>query len=384
MVDPSTGRPVRPDDTISVGGARMRAGDYYRQLNDMEQWLNERGYSLRTDTALSYYSPLLESEITESEKRLKELEAQFPLSGEPATMGGGDFVPASCNSNARAFDTGWLGNSNFSMRLRGQGGYRYCVALPIAELSVGGEAVLEGRLSNNTAAIAEASAVGSIRTDDIRNAPVEYSYSAQVRVMGNPVWASSNQGVINTRYERSWDIPIAQLNWQSPIYDIGCLNVLGLALCVKGRLGISGNLRLAAGVDLSVPLQSVYAKPYGELDGYAEAWIGVDIGIAFGVAGVRGNVTFLRGGIRAEARGGIQAYGANPTCYDYGFGTYLIAQIDQALSGNLELFARGCIRFMRKWRCTENSWNLYSWNGFSWPDLEIGRWATGGISLGCL
>lgn len=387
MVDPNTGRPVRPDDMISIGSLRMRAGDYYRQLNEMERWLNERGYSLRTDSTFNYYSPLLESEIAESEKHLKELEARMPLPGEDSGSSLGDFNPASCNSLGRSFETGWLGNSNFGLRLRGNGSFVYCW-YPTFSNTVGlqceGNAVLEGKLANSVMEIANARATGSIGTRDPRLSDFQYNYAISVQVLGNTVWAPSGQGNINARYERNWDWLIAQLNWNSGNIPLGGFTVLGVPIVVFGKLGISGELRLAAGVDLTIALQSVYAKPYGNLTGYAEAWLGAHIGIAHAGVGVRGNVNFLQGGVRAEARGGLNAYGSNPTCYEYGFGAYLIAEIDQALSGNIELFARGCIRLFRQWRCAEGSWNLYSWNGFSWPNTEIGRWAIAGLHLGCL
>jgi hypothetical protein len=84
MVDPNTGKPVNANDIIEVGGVKMTAGEFYRRLNETEQWLNAHGYSLRTDTVFEYYSPQLEMELADSEKRLRDLEAQLPLSGEPA------------------------------------------------------------------------------------------------------------------------------------------------------------------------------------------------------------------------------------------------------------------------------------------------------------
>lgn len=170
MIDPNTGKPVNADDIIEVNGVKMKAGDYYRQLNTMEQWLNDHGYSLRTDTVFDYYSPKLEAEIAESEKRLRELEAQLPLSGDPIDSDpNGGFMPASsCRSDGRSFDTGWLGNSIFGARFYGSGSYRVCYPFPLSA-TVNGQAVLQGRVGGSERNIVEATASASAVTGDLQN-----------------------------------------------------------------------------------------------------------------------------------------------------------------------------------------------------------------------
>lgn len=377
MIDPATGKPVKPETLIEVNGVKVKAGDYYRQLNTMEQWLNDHGYSLRTDTVFEYYSPKLEAEIAESEKRLRELETQMPLSGEPLEANGvGDFMPAACQGDGRSFDTGWLGNSIFGARFYGSGSYQVCYPFPLSA-TVNGQAVLQGRVGGSEHNVAEASASASASTDF---QSLNYSYNVSVRVLGNQVWGPSGSGSTSLRFERSWDWQIASIDWRSPTIPLGCVNVLGINICLSGRAGVAGQLNLAASVDLQVLGQQATARPYGFLNGFAEAWIGVNAGIARVEAGVRGNIIFLNGSLTGAAVGNFSLRGQNgQTCIDYNFNARLTANLT-ALSGNVQAYARGCIWFIR-WRCAEGSLNLFSWNGISW-NQDIGNWSRA-FTLGC-
>jgi hypothetical protein len=373
MVDPNTGKPVNAKDIIEVGGVKMTAGEFYRRLNETEQWLNAHGYSLRTDTVFEYYSPQLEMELADSERRLRELEAQLPLSGEPA---GGDFYPAACTGDGRSFDTGWFGNSLFGARVVGQGGYAAC--FPPASASVQGNARLDGRLAGSERTLVTATASASALTNDFRN--LNYSYSVNVQVLGNTVWGPSGSGSIPLQFARNWDWQIASIDWRSPETPLGCVNVLGITICLNGRVGVAGSLRLAAEVDLSVFGQRAVARPYGYLGGFAEAWIGASLIIVSAEAGVRGNLTFLNGGLSGEATGNFllrSNYGY--LCADYAFNTRLTANMT-ALSGNIEPFVRGCIWFFG-WRCAEASFTLFSWDGIRW-NRELGTWSRT-FTIGC-
>ena len=96
MLDPHTGMPVHADDKIEVNGVIMRAGDYYYRLNQMEQWLNAYGYSLRTDESIECYSPQLEQESNAAETRRCYLDVESVLEGRLTLPGDdeSDFSPA--------------------------------------------------------------------------------------------------------------------------------------------------------------------------------------------------------------------------------------------------------------------------------------------------
>jgi hypothetical protein len=51
------------------------------------------------------------------------------------------------------------------------------------------------------------------------------------------------------------------------------------------------------------------------------------------------------------------------------------------LSGNIQAFARGCI-WTFGWRCAEGSITLFSWNGISWSNRELGNWSRT-ATIGC-
>jgi hypothetical protein len=374
MVDPNTGKPVKADDIIDVGGVKMTAGEFYRRLNETEQWLNAHGYSLRTDTVFEYYSPQLEMEIADSEQRLRDLEAQLPLSGEPA---GSDFYPAACTGSGRSFDTGWFGNSLFGVRFRGEGGYQAC--FPPVSASVQGNARLDGRLAGFERTVVSATASASASTNDSQN-NLDYRYSVNVQVLGNTVWGPSGSGS-RRQFTHNWDWRIAAIDWRSPTIRLGCVKVLVFRVCLNGRVGVAGDLSLAAGVDLRASSQHVYARPYGYLRGFAEAWFDVNLGIARASAGVRSNLTFFDGGLRGEATGNFSLRrNDGRLCADYTFNTRLVANLT-ALSGNIQAYARGCIWFFG-WRCAEARITLFSWSGISWS-RELGYWSRT-VTIGCL
>ncbi len=359
MVDPNTGKPVSPDDWIEVNGVRVKAGEFYRRLNEMERWLNERGYSLRTDTYFEYFSPELEAQIADSERRLREFEAQMPIEGEP---GEDQFYPAACVGDSRSFDTGWYGNSLWGLRLYGSGSFQACFPGSngtIASANVNGNATLQGRLANFTANVAEAT--GSASASITSNSCFNYSYNVSVRAFGNQVWGPSGSGSYCARYQNSWNWQIASFNWRSPTIRLGCISILGIPVCLDGQVGVSGSAYLSAGVDIGVFAQIASVRPYGSASGWAAAWIGVNAGIARAEAGVRGTLNFFNGGIEGRAIGNLSI---DSNCVRYNFNAQLNASIS-ALSGHVEAFARGCIWFFG-WRCVEGSIRLFSWSGLSW------------------
>jgi len=357
MVDPNTGKPVRPDDLIEVNGVKMRAGDFYRRLNEAERWLNAHGYSLRTDTRFEYFSPELESQIADSERRLRELEQKMPIEGEPADN---TFAPAACTGDGRAFDTGWYGNSLWGIRFYGSGNFQACYPSPLSA-SVSGQAVLSGRLANFQVNIAEATANASGTLAGLFPLVLNYNYAINVRVFGNTVWGPSGSGIVQGSYQNSWDWRILSYNWSSPTVRLGCVSVLGIPICIDGQVGVNIALNLAASLDIQASAQTATARPYGNATGWAAAWIGANAGIARAYAGVRGTLNFLSGSLQGTATGNFSVIS---NCLVYNFNAQLGANLT-ALRGQVDAFAGGCIWFFG-WRCAEASLRLFSWDGINW------------------
>jgi len=347
MVDPNTGKPVRPDDLIEVNGVKMRAGDFYRRLNEAERWLNAHGYSLRTDTRFEYFSPELESQIADSERRLRELEQKMPIEGEPADN---TFAPAACTGDGRAFDTGWYGNSLWGIRFYGSGNFQACYPSPLSA-SVSGQAVLSGRLANFQVNIAEATANASGTLAGLFPLVLNYNYAINVRVFGNTVWGPSGSGIVQGSYQNSWDWRILSYNWSSPTVRLGCVSVLGIPICIDGQVGVNIALNLAASLDIQASAQTATARP----------WIGANAGIARAYAGVRGTLNFLSGSLQGTATGNFSVIS---NCLVYNFNAQLGANLT-ALRGQVDAFAGGCIWFFG-WRCAEASLRLFSWDGINW------------------
>lgn len=58
LVDLVTGKPLKPSDIISVGSFKGAAETYYAQLNEQEYRLNERGFTLRSESDLEILANL--------------------------------------------------------------------------------------------------------------------------------------------------------------------------------------------------------------------------------------------------------------------------------------------------------------------------------------
>lgn len=348
MVDPATGKPVKADDIIEVNGVKMRAGDFYRQLNAMEQWLNEHGYSLRTDKVFEYYSPTLEAEIAQSEEYVRWLAENAPLDGDLYGEGS-DFSMASCYDYSNSWNSNWMGNSVFGMQVGGSVSAQACLtSRPSA--TVTGRAVIRGQLGGYQRDIANAQ--GSVSASQSSNS---WSYQLAIQVLGRTVWNDSRSGQL-PGYQRSFNLSVAQLNWSSPSIRLFCASLLGVPICVSGRVGISGRMNLEASVNITSSQQSAQVGPRGSLTGYASAWVeGGVSSLASVAAGVRGNLTFLQGGVTEYVTGLLMS---GPR---YRLTAGLSANLT-ALSGNLQGFVRGCLGS----RCAEANYTLFSWNGWSY------------------
>lgn len=357
MVDPNTGKPVNADDIIEVNGVKMKAGEFYRQLNAMEQWLNEQGYSLRTDTQFEYYSPTLEEELTKSEEYIKWLEENAPLDGDIYGRSS-DFSMASCGNYSNSWSSNWIGNSLFGIQVGADVNAQACLS-PLGA-NVSGSAVLRGRLAGYTAEVARANGSANVVANPNST---DWAYQVAIQLLGHQVWGDSRSGQlpsIFSGFQRQWNIPIAQVNWNSPEVRLFCVNVLGINICANGQVGIAGQVNLAASVNINLFQQQAAVNPYGALNGYARAWVSGSIGIARGEVGIRGNLNFFNGGLTGAVNGQLGYDGSLYYAMNASLNTNLTA-----LSGNLQGYARGCIWFFG-WRCAEATATLFSWSGWSY------------------
>jgi len=52
------------------------------------------------------------------------------------------------------------------------------------------------------------------------------------------------------------------------------------------------------------------------------------------------------------------------------------------LSGKIQAYVRGCIRLPIGKRCAKKRITLFSWNGISWSNRELGNWSRT-VTVGC-
>jgi hypothetical protein len=330
--------------------------------------LNAHGYSLRTDTVFEYYSPELESQIADSERRLRELEAKMPIEGEPAGPPGSDFAPAGCGGNARTFDTGWFGNWVYGLRFYGYYGYDASFILyPYVGVSarVEGMASIDKRIVGSENNLVNARIYG-VATTNFQN--VRCDYYASVKLEGSTLWQDLRSFTFPA--SGSVTVPIGSVRWTSPSFRIGCVNLFGyIPVCVSGRVGVAGRLYATLHWDLGLLIQEVGVTPGGELTGFGEAWAEAPYGVA--AVSVRGNLTFFYGWLAADAEGRVllrlrdnYRLGA-----DYQITASLYAFL-RALSGNIEAYVRGCL----PWRCYDYVLPIFSWSGINWSGY-IASWS---------
>lgn len=360
MLDPNTGKPISADTIIEVNGVKMRAGDYYRQLNEMERWLNERGYSLRKDSHFPHFSPTLEAEIAESEAYAQWLAENAPLDGNIYGEDTSDFAPSACFNYSNGWNSQWFGNSLFGLQVGASVNASACLGNDLS-LNAAGTARLKGRLASYETTLAEAAGNASYTAD---SSQARYAYNFQFSVLGRSIWAPSDSGNapnIFQGYSNRWNYRGAQVNWSSPQIPLFGVSIFGIWIGASGQVGIMGALDLDASVNINLFAQQVSVNPYGSLSGWAAAWIGANVWIAQVEAGVRGNLTFLSGGVTGAANGTL---GYDGRLY-YQVNAVLNANNLNALSGNLQGYVRGCIWFFG-WRCAEASAELFRWNGWNY------------------
>jgi len=373
MVDPNTGKPVKPDDIIEVNGVKMKAGEFYRRLNETERWLNAHGYSLRTDTVFEYYSPELEAQIADSERRLRELEAKMPFGGEQGNDqgDGNDFAPAGCNSASISRQTEWYGNNLFGARFAG---YLYAYACYNSSTSfsariTGGMRILS-RLATTKKTLVNVRGQANLTVSG-NSATGSYTIYASVldTVLVNRTVSVtiSSSGFRYTTDDRLWQGNL----WTSPMIRFGTIYLYGFPITFYGRVGVAGDLYGYLNIGIYRTYQYVQAAPYGTLSGWAEAY--ADAGsLQVFQAGVRGSLNFLSGRIETVAVG---SFTNSYRQYDI---QYAVNAINfRALDGNLSAFVRVNIPYIGS---IEGTLPLYSWSGINWPSTTV-FYETSSLSL---
>lgn len=105
MVDPTTGKPVAGSAVITLphNGKKVTAQQYYAQLNQIEQWLNQRGYSLRQRTPSNNRIPGARGtavvELVNNEQLLQRQLQRRPTGARPNPARFQSFLPKAVRKN---------------------------------------------------------------------------------------------------------------------------------------------------------------------------------------------------------------------------------------------------------------------------------------------
>lgn len=353
MVDPTTGKPLNPDDVVEFNGAKITIKELFQQLNAMEQWLNQHGYSLRDNTPIEYYSPTLEAERIETEEYIKWLEENAPLDGSVYGQSG-DFSTAGCANYSDGWNSNWLGNWIVAVRLGSSLSAQACLDdMGNCSANVSGAASLHGRLLGREAEVVRVT--GSADANSTR-----IVLRADVYVFGRHLWGDGATVTV-PHFDRTWDREIARPNWSTDptqLFSFGflCVNVSGW-----GQLSLVGNVGLRTTVRVNACQQEVSTGPVGRLDVSGRAWVTGSICIASVDAGLRGTLNAADGSLALRLNGYFGH--TDQSGFFYRLQASLVPQLT-ILRGRIDWFANACLQILW-WRfCREFSGNLIDWPGW--------------------
>jgi hypothetical protein len=347
MVDLDTGKPISPDTLITLpDGKRVKARDYYNELNRLEPEFNALGYSLRDtkEAKVELQKPLIDVAVLNQQAReikasvlpntrfrpvtrqtLQELqqESQRPNSMLGTTIEMPPPKPKVANWSSNYDKT--IGNSTFSAHLNGQ----------IELLGTDKLTSVSGRL------IADASAFGhSFDLLQVYAGASLGNADMLVKAFGNVVYSNNVQGIMKDSYSKPFD---SNFNLNLPL---GPLN-LKVTLGVRGDIGVDYML-------VTVPNGAgAQIGPFIHSSVYAQAAVGGN----FAGASAEANLTLVNA--QADLEGGISlGPDANKKpCFKAHNSLSLNANL---LSGYVKFSAH---LYKKTWEWTPISWSGLQLNG---------------------
>lgn len=395
--DPKTGKSISPNQILTLpNGKKVKAGEYYAQLNKLEREFNQIGYSLRQpgkeitiqkstldkrelqkqqqlllktpqkiDRSFEIQKQLEPSEVLRSiekgpikqiDPRLPEQVPQIDPTINPGTIqpidprlkqAKGNFKLAQTTSRSRTYNRTWnkqVGRrSTFAAYLRGKlqlkGSRTYTRAF--AEGSTGGYAFNRNfELARGTATVyAPVSGRGRV------NAGL---YVARQNVY-NFQTGFANRFSKGDSFSRSLDFRVANIR-----FFVG-------PIPMRARFGVRGRAGFRYNMVASGASRLAYARLNPFVDSRAYGQGGADIVV--GGAGVGANLLLLKDNLNAYALAKVGFASANRAYLQ----TYYSVYNDmEALSGKAYAYAYVYVpRFgIPPWRKKQWNWNIFDWTGF--------------------
>jgi hypothetical protein len=329
MVDPRSGQPLSSEAVITLkNGKQIKAGQYFAQLNQLEQQFNQMGYTLRQPGTFKLQALKIDQQQLQAQKALfqaqtaagiKPVKAIFHTAGVTRKVGVlrpevGLFQPGGANMGktwSHSFGSRDTLGASFS-----------------GEINVNGS---DNGLSANGVARASGAILGNewdlIRVTGSLSAPKSGPGKATVNLyvvgVGDvPVLNQSlNQGgaSVSNTVGRSLDVS------QSFRFSVG-------PIPMSARLGIRGQAGVQYGMGVNATGINVSLKPKVQVDAYGQG--GVDVVIASG--GIGCDLALLHHNLELGVEGGLTVDGGAPALKGrlYGGGSM------EVLAGHLYAFAK--------------------------------------------
>ena len=382
LKDPKTGKRISPNQILTLpNGKKVKAGEYYAQLNKFEREFNQSGYSLRQpgEKITIQESTIDKRELQRQQQLLQKtpekidprLPGQFQIDNpqinpgtipkinptiNPGTIkpidprlkqGKGNFKLAQATSGTynRTWDKQVGSRKTFAAYLRGRvqlrGSRTYTRAS--AEGSTGGYAFNRNfELARGTVTVyAPVSGRGTVNTG---------LYVAR-QTLHNVQTRFENRFDEGDSFSRSLDFEVANIR-----FSVG-------PIPMRARFGVRGDAGFRYNIEASGASREAYAQLNPFVDSRAYGQGGADIVV--GGAGVNVYLLLLKNNLNAEAKAYVR-FDDDDRNRAYLESTYSVHNDMEALSGKVYAYAYIFVpRWgIPPWRKKQWNWNIFDWTGF--------------------
>lgn len=321
------GRPIPPDEVITLSnGRKMTAAEYFKEINEIEQKLNSRGYSLRNNQEV-VASEMVNNEKQSDSEPVAELEED---NGQPEGMKTTDPKLLKTISSSFSKDWSYGSSATFKATLAGKITakakiYKYIPGdnRSLTEFRAIAKSSLNAVIAGGTLELFNANGDFYAPADVSKNMMAKLTVTAGTTTLLNLnesyLQNKTINGTIGTtiRKEVPFEVPI--------ISGVG----------FTGKLGVKGRADLQYGATLNRKLSGVRAKPIVDLSGYAEG--SINYGLVDG--GITGNITFVKGFLDLKDSIGIFSQNSSRIVVRNG---YYFGYDLKMVKGKIKVYANVC------------------------------------------
>jgi hypothetical protein len=352
MADPRNGRPISPDEIITLkSGKRMKASEFFAQLNELERQFNAMGHTLRRPGVFKLRAMAVDQQQLQSQKAmLNSLPPATAAVQSTAPTGGGFRTAGLLSQVAKVFPIVGVKVPTAPATS----------APAAASMSKTWDQSFGSRDKVGAGLTGELNVVGS--QDGVTASAVARAYGAVldkewdlVRVTGNMKAPKSGGGTVqvNLHVVGLGDTSFTSLTGdKTRQLDVSQKFPIPIGpFTLNAKIGVRGSAGVQYGVALKPAGVNVSLTPKVQVSAYGQG--GIDLGIAEG--GVGAELTLLKSALQLGAEGEcVTILGRNALkARTYGAGSL------EALSGRLYAYAKVDVLF---W---EDEWQTDIWS-FEW------------------